>query len=72
MGSTGCAAKSGWINEQNVRLFALKQRFPNCDTRTTSGTRSPSRWYANRPTTFCLSSQNTFIALFFTSSGSVN
>ena len=30
----------------------LEQWFPNCDTRTTSGTRRPSKWYA-RP--FCSS-----------------
>jgi len=28
----------------------LCQWFPNCGTRTASGTRRPSRWYVNRPT----------------------
>jgi len=48
------------------RLLNIKQWFPNCGTRTSSGTRRPSRWYTNRPT-FCFSSQNnTFTAIIFT------
>jgi len=35
-------------------VHALEQWFPNCGTRTASGTRRPSRWYA-RP--FCSSTQ---------------
>ena len=30
--------------------ISLAQWFPNCGTRTSSGTRRPSRWYTNRPT----------------------
>jgi len=35
---------------------SVQQRFSNGSARSTRGTRRPSRWYANRPTTFCLSS----------------
>jgi len=41
-------------------FLPLNQRFPNC------GTRRPSRWYANRPTTFCLSSQKIIRSYLFT------
>jgi len=50
----------------------LRQWFPNRGTSTTSGTRRPSRWYANRPTTFCLSSQKSIHSYVFYLSGSVN
>jgi len=45
------------VQQATILPMALQQWFPNCGTRTTSGTRRPSRWYANRPTTFCSSSQ---------------
>ena len=38
-----------------LHLDSVKQWSPNCGTRTTSGMRRPSRWYASRPT-FCFSS----------------
>jgi len=47
------------------------QWFSNCGTRTTSGTRRPSRWYAKRPT-FCFSSQKYIHSCSFYLSGSVN
>ena len=47
----------------------LEQWFSNCGTRTTSGTRRPSKWYANRPT-FCFSSQKIYSQLYL--SGFVN
>ena len=58
---------------QTVKITKpLPQWFPNCGTRTTSGTRRPSRWYASRPTTFCLSSQKYIHSYVFYLSGSVN
>jgi len=49
---------SGSLNLES-RLQCLDQWFSNCGTRTTSGTRRPSRWYAKRPT-FCLSLQKIY------------
>jgi len=48
---------SSFVNLTNNPLtafFDLKQWFPNCGTRTTSGTWRPSRWYS-RP--FCSSTR---------------
>ena len=45
------------ISLPNLSWDRLSQWFPNCGTRTTSGARRLSRWYANMPATFCLSSQ---------------
>ena len=47
------------------------QWFSNCGTRTTSGTRRPSGWYAKRPA-FCFSSQKYIHSCSFYLSGSVN
>jgi len=47
---------------QLLLWIALEQWFSNCGTRTTSGTRRPSRWYAKRPT-FCFSSQKIYSQL---------
>ena len=41
------------------KWIGLGKWFSNCGTRTTSGTRRPSRWYANRPT-FCFSSRKIY------------
>jgi len=62
------------VVESEVRKnnpFDLNQSFPTCGTRTTTGTRRPSRWYANKPT-FCFSSQKIYSQLHFYLSGSVN
>jgi len=52
-------------------MIPLKQWFSNCGTRTTSGTRRPSGWYAKRPA-FCFSSQKYIHSCSFYLSGSVN
>ena len=41
----------------------INQWFPNCGTRSTSGTRRLSRWYTNRPT-FCFSRQNIYMCIY--------
>ena len=51
----------GTIAQRSV-YYPLHQWFSNCGTRTTSGTRRPSRWYAKRPT-FCFSSQKIYSQL---------
>jgi len=65
-----------FVPEKNVgkalsSVEDLRQWFPNCGTRTSSGTRRPSRWYTTRPT-FCLSSQKKIHSCNFYLSGSVN
>jgi len=46
--------------------------FPNCGMCTTSGMWRPSRWQANKPTTFCLSPQKYIHSYGFYLSDSVN
>ena len=53
-----CQTKKEYVWCNILPSNSLRQWFPNCGTHTTSGTRRLSRWYTNRPTTFCLSSQN--------------
>ena len=52
----------GVTNHEMLRTIGLDQWFSNCGTRTTSGTRRPSTWYAKRPT-FCFSSQKIYSQL---------
>jgi len=52
-------------------IRSLEQWFSNCGTRTTNGTRRPSRWCANRPT-FCFFSKNYIHSYSFYLSSSFN
>ena len=57
------------LYESSPYAFCLRQWFSNCGTRTSSGTRRPSKWYTNRPA-FCFSSQKIYSQLYL--SGFVN
>ena len=52
-----CVSKLSPHGVARSSVMPLIQWFPNCGTRTSSGTRRHSRWHTNRPT-FCFSSQN--------------
>ena len=59
----GLIIKVRKVNWLSITDILLQQWFSNCGTRTTSGTRRPSRWYAK---TFTVVREEAYFLFFFT------